>query len=580
MKLGDEATFGELTALRGRLTDAIRAERRDGTPTVLRRLGIVLDAVDDNLARAAGSLADDPAKGAGIGERLAEMGKSWDGPPGGTQARQAAVGDTVQWTSGGVDQLPEPRQIRQIVDLDGRQYALVEGSNTGLPVEELSVVKSAREAERPPTGPELRGRDEGLAPIQADGVPAARGANGEGAGRPADLPGNPGVQEASGPAGFSEEVAGRYADARAATKDLETRYESGPVGDILAPRGQFGSFRPTASNVAGKLFDTPERLAAFIAAAKDHPDLPKVMADFAAFSMHKAAVRDGLLSPTLLNKWMANHEYVFRQFPELRVKFADAGKAQSALDKAVAYQKEALAQFQTNAVERLLSGRDPMQAIGQALKVSDEFAALATLAKDDPNAFAGLRRIILDFMMLTARSKAHEGMSAIDRIDAAVLQKFLLQNRQNLARLFDDAELKSMFEVAADIRRTNRNIEALKSPDGPVAPQNREGQFATAFRKALSAHAGKAIGATADAALGPFGGVAGFFAGAVWDAMRSARANNVERLVVEMLLDTKMAAIWMAKVPAKPEAAATFARRLRALATNQVMNAIDVMTDE
>jgi len=52
-----------------------------------------------------------------------------------------AIGDYVQWTSQGTDQFTEPPRVRAFSD-DGA-YAFVEGSNTGLPVRELSVVGPA-----------------------------------------------------------------------------------------------------------------------------------------------------------------------------------------------------------------------------------------------------------------------------------------------------------------------------------------------------------------------------------------------------------------------------------------------------
>ena len=52
---------------------------------------------------------------------------------------QVKVGDAVQWTSQGTDQFVEPKKITSISD-DG-SFAFVEGSNTGIPIEELSTIK-------------------------------------------------------------------------------------------------------------------------------------------------------------------------------------------------------------------------------------------------------------------------------------------------------------------------------------------------------------------------------------------------------------------------------------------------------
>jgi hypothetical protein len=52
---------------------------------------------------------------------------------------EVKIGDSVQWTSQGTDQFAEPRKIKSISE-DGK-YAFVEGSDTGIPVAELSVTE-------------------------------------------------------------------------------------------------------------------------------------------------------------------------------------------------------------------------------------------------------------------------------------------------------------------------------------------------------------------------------------------------------------------------------------------------------
>lgn len=51
------------------------------------------------------------------------------------------IGDNVQWTSQGTDQFAKPRKIKSISE-DG-EYAFVEGSDTGIPIDEISVTKAA-----------------------------------------------------------------------------------------------------------------------------------------------------------------------------------------------------------------------------------------------------------------------------------------------------------------------------------------------------------------------------------------------------------------------------------------------------
>jgi hypothetical protein len=67
------------------------------------------------------------------------------------EPRSADTGDLVQWTSGGVDQFETPRRVRGIHQRDGKQWAFVEGTNTGVPVSELTVVTPKSEATAPPS---------------------------------------------------------------------------------------------------------------------------------------------------------------------------------------------------------------------------------------------------------------------------------------------------------------------------------------------------------------------------------------------------------------------------------------------
>lgn len=62
---------------------------------------------------------------------------------------KVAVGDFVQWASGGVDQFPIPRRITSIAD-DGK-FAFVDRTSTGLPIEELTVVNEAQAKQPTPT---------------------------------------------------------------------------------------------------------------------------------------------------------------------------------------------------------------------------------------------------------------------------------------------------------------------------------------------------------------------------------------------------------------------------------------------
>lgn len=383
------------------------------------------------------------------------------------------------------------------------------------------------------------------------------------------------VDKALGEAGAaSPEVLARYAAARSATRDVKTRFGEGAVGRTLK-EGDNDGFRMTASNVARNIFDRPEDLRAYLTAVGDDAAARAQLQDYAAFSLRKTAVRDGMMSDAKYQKWVADHDYVLKEFPELRTKFADMRAAQTALDDSLAAQKQALADYQTGAVKRLLNTHDPQIVIADALKTPGAFEALAKEVAGDPAAAAGLKRAVVDHMLAKAKSTAEAGTSGQVQIKSDTLQQFLINNRRSLSALFTPEEMTSMNNVAADLQRANRSNVAVKVP-GPGTAQDLGGNLKSIMGH-LMRHFGATAGGGAGSVFGPAGMVAGAAAGAVADAMRVARVNSIESALVEMMLDPKMAAIWLKRVPAaNAEATASnFARRMKALTAAQVTEAMD-----
>lgn len=55
------------------------------------------------------------------------------------QSKQVSPGDLIQWEVQGVLQFVEPKKVTGLSD--DKTYVFVEGSRTGLPIEQVSVVK-------------------------------------------------------------------------------------------------------------------------------------------------------------------------------------------------------------------------------------------------------------------------------------------------------------------------------------------------------------------------------------------------------------------------------------------------------
>jgi hypothetical protein len=60
-----------------------------------------------------------------------------------SEQKSVNIGDLVQWARDSVDQFETPRRIRALQMHDQQEWAFVEGSKTGMPVSELTVVTSA-----------------------------------------------------------------------------------------------------------------------------------------------------------------------------------------------------------------------------------------------------------------------------------------------------------------------------------------------------------------------------------------------------------------------------------------------------
>lgn len=65
------------------------------------------------------------------------------GESAGTKFGGAKVGDLIQWEIDGVLQMETPRRVRLVQQVDGTEFVAVEGSETGIPMSQATVVESA-----------------------------------------------------------------------------------------------------------------------------------------------------------------------------------------------------------------------------------------------------------------------------------------------------------------------------------------------------------------------------------------------------------------------------------------------------
>jgi hypothetical protein len=90
--------------------------------------------------------------------------------PGPTRITRPEIGDLIQWTSGGVDQFPEPKRVRDLSTCGG--FVFVDGSTTGIPIGEVAAIKPSSSAMPDSSGGEGCGDDGPVeSEISADGAP-------------------------------------------------------------------------------------------------------------------------------------------------------------------------------------------------------------------------------------------------------------------------------------------------------------------------------------------------------------------------------------------------------------------------
>lgn len=527
--LAPDTTFDELTTLRSRITDEIRNARKAGQGQTARRLTGLLGHVDDTLAGTMGDVAADPAQRSDLIKELLAVNEKW-------QAQRDEVAGVLNKRTG--------------------------------------------------TGPLAGEGDDGLGIAGEGRISPIPGEGGQTAGQTGMAAGGEGVQTPLD--GVPPEVAARYADARGATKDRKTDF-GGAVGAAIAPGSQYGSFRATATAVANGLIDKPERFNAFIKAANGDPQAMSTIQDLAAFSMRKAAVKDGMISPQKLDQWVASHKHVFDEYPELQAKFADAKTARDTLDTSLANQQEALEAHQTSAARHFLGDKDPASAVGQAIKSPDEFGKLVDMVKVDPAALSGLKRAVGEFIAKKLIGNMEVGTSGENGLRGGEFQKFLKENKASLGKLFTPEEMNNFNNVAFNFKAAQRSDNALRVGGGSDTTQKMGAMMSTALKQFIAKH-GATVTATAAGleAARHSGGMTGLAlaaggaaSGAITDALITSRVNTIEKAVVAQLLDRKLAAEWNAKIPKDNVEgfADSFGRKMRALTANQVTNAIEQEKD-
>lgn len=342
----------------------------------------------------------------------------------------------------------------------------------------------------------------------------------------------------------------RYRLARDATVNRKRLFRSGPVGDILAPGPNGTPFRLGDSQVAARVWRSPESIDAYIKAVGDRPRAQALLEDYAAFDLRRSAGNpDGTLDPVKVDRWLAKNRERLNLFPDLRQRFADAASAERTLQNAI--DNRALAQKQAErSITAKFIGRDPVDAVNDAFRGDAEqnLRELAAATASSPTARAGLQRAIADW--LVRRFEGFTPSADTDRniLRAAEFQKFLRNNRAALGQVFQSPQLDAMDAVAADLRRAARATQATKSPVAGSNTAQDTGARQSILEGAMHHRAEEVAGAVIGGHVaGPAGSLAGWFGPAVFNSLKNAGINNVNDIVDRMLLDPEFARAMLVK---------------------------------
>lgn len=399
------------------------------------------------------------------------------------------------------------------------------------------------------------------APLGAAAVHGVPGAEGQAAEVAGGRTG--GTAPSPGTPSFDEAASQRLAEATAATKDRARTYGLGPVGQILAKGSASDLYRLPEGQVPRKFFHPgptaySDLQALFKATGQDRA-MPAVV-DYAASSLRRAAMNeDGTLDPAKYERWRAAYTDALRALPaDIKARFADAASASEALADARAARTATLKDAQAGAIGRVMNLTEPQdvtRTIGTVLNsrtAAADMKQLALATKGKPEARAGLRQAVADYMASKLIGNTEAGTSGVHQIKADAYQTFIKNARPALNLIFTPEEVRSMEAIAEDLQRANRSISATKLPGGSNSPQD----FWATLKRAkvpgghslmnvLAAvageHQGGLVGAVALAGLTHFA-----------QALHGAGAARIDGLVTQAMLNPKLAAELLKKVSAKP----------------------------
>ncbi|MEP9354879.1 hypothetical protein ABLE93_14920 [Xanthobacter sp. KR7-65] len=527
LKYPDVVPFREMTALRSRVSDAMRQEMMtNGQTRVYARLSQLRGAIERDIENAVAAKAEMEQQA--------------------VQAGTMSEEDTMAAMLRRAQQDADAWKARQAANEAGRSDAVGVG-NAG--TASATFVPSGYGSQGPARrGPRVSAGDSGL--------------QGDTGFLPNDLQPN-----------FDAGAAGRLKAASEATKQRAQTFDSGRVGGTIQRSGATGPFQMEASVVPGRFFvPGPRGYEAMQALRNASPGAMAQVREYAISTLRKAAQSpaDGTLDPAKVQAWRQKHADALRAMPEVDRMLADPVQASETLARLATARKEQMDAFQQGAVARLLNVEDPADVskiIGGIFSRQDAVQQMTRLAREtagNEEARNGLRKAVADFVNLRFISNTEGATSGTDMMRSDAFQQFLRQNTPALRQVLSGPEIMTLQAIAADLKRSNRSIAAVKLPGGSNTAQDLNGiakvnggesWLSRILSPGALASAGAAAGSVAGGGIGAAAGAGGGAQlGRVIQAMRQAGLQSVDQIVTDAMLNPERARALLAQVNGEPTA--------------------------
>ena len=257
-----------------------------------------------------------------------------------------------------------------------------------------------------------------------------------------------GFYQPSGPEGLSGETlpnwdpdaAARLSTASAATKARAQTFDQGPVGDVIRKGQTASDYRLPNAAVPGRIFVPGPRGAqtaqSYQTAAGSGAMDP--LLDTAAESLRREAMTpEGMIDPGRFANWQAKYQDALRALPpNLQSRFSNAASATQAYQDAATARKSALDAFEKTTAGKFLGLNDPQdvtRTVGGLFGARDSVAQMQSLARSvsaSPVAREGLRKAVADHILSIATGATESGSSGINNLNPAKLANFLSRNQR------------------------------------------------------------------------------------------------------------------------------------------------------